>query len=251
MNKYTGLISEVSDLSYQNQVDVDAYVAIARKYQGRILELGSGSGHISVGLAKEGYEVTGIEIRRDMIQLHKDKLDDSTRTRTEIILGDMCGFELGEKFDLIIAPNNVIAYLDQVVDFMAMLQSVKDHLSDKGVFVIEAIKHDPHKLLRANDIERTNIYQIPSTGKHVEERVKPHYNPDSHMISTSKVITEYEGQAIKRRVEYISEEKVWLEEALDRMIDQVGLSVVLKSGDIKSIEPIDQDSLFMVYYISK
>lgn len=192
---------------YQNQVDVDAYVKIAKKYKGRILELGSGSGHISLELAKEGYDVTCLEIQRDMIHLHERKLDDQTRQRTKIVLGDMCTFNLEEKYDLIIAPNNVIGYLFTVMEFLEMLTSVKRHLTDQGVFIIETIKPNVEKMKALHGNESVHYYTIPRNHHKVEERVISNYEALSQMAIFRKIITEYDDERIARRVEYQSEEK--------------------------------------------
>ena len=251
MKKYIGLISEVSDVIYQNQVDADSYVKIAKEYKGRILELGSGSGHISLELAREGYDVTCIEIQRDMIQLHKKKLDDETRSNTEIILGDMCSFELEKKFDLIIAPDNVISYLSSPLDFLEMLLSVKNHLSNKGVFIIEATKPNEEKMKSIHGVENIHYYTIPRNGHKVEERTIPTYNFETQKAYISKVISEFENKKIKRRVEYKSEEKFWFENQIENMVKEVGLSAILKSGQLGNIEPINDRSEHMVFYIKK
>lgn len=249
MKKYIGLISEVSDVMYQNQVDADAYVKIAKEYKGRILELGSGSGHISLELAKEGHDVTCLEIQRDMIQLHKKKLDEATRQNTDIVLGDMCTFEIDKKFDLIIAPDNVIAYLTSPMDFLEMLMSVKRHLSDQGVFIIEAAKPNEDKMRQKNQRQDIHYYTMPGKDNKVEERIRTSYNFKLQMIYLSKVVTEFQGDKIKRRAEYKSEERYWFESQVSDMIKEVGLSTILKSGRIDEVRPIEASSDYMVFYI--
>lgn len=251
MKKYYGLLSEVSDIMYQNQVDVDAYVKIAKEYKGRILELGSGSGHISLELAKEGYDVTCLEIQRDMIHLHEKKLDDQTRSHTKIVLGDMCTFNLDEKFDLVIASNNLIGYLFTPMEFLEMLTSVKKHLTDKGVFIIETIKPNVEKMKALHGSESVHYYTIPRNHHKVEERVTSTYNLLSQVAVFRKVITEYDEERITRRVEYESQEKRWFEEQIRSLVKEAGLSIILSSGSIGEIKTIDDNCDYMVFYIKK
>lgn len=250
MKKYIGLISEVSDVVFKNQSDVDFYVSVAKKYKGGILELGSGSGHISSGLAKEGYDVTCLEIQRDMILLHEKKLDEDTRENTKIILADMCHFDLKKKFNLIIAPNNVISYLMTPLNFMEMLTSVKHHLSEQGVFVIEAMQANVERMKASQEVEVVEHYTSSQNNK-IEERTTPNYNFDTQVVNLSKVITEYEDDKIKRRVEYCHQEKFWFEDQIKKMVKEAGLSVMLKSGNLNHVEPISSESSHMIFYINK
>jgi 2-polyprenyl-3-methyl-5-hydroxy-6-metoxy-1,4-benzoquinol methylase len=251
MKKYFGLLSEVSDIMYQNQVDVDAYVKIAKKYKGPILELGSGSGHISLELAKEGYDVTCLEIQRDMIHLHEKKLDEKTRSHTKIVLGDMCTFDLEDKFDLIIAPNNVIAYLYTAVEFLEMLISVKKHLTNQGVFVIETVKPNVEKMMALHGNESIHYYTIPRNHHKVEERIVSNYNPLTQEAQYRKTITEFDDKRIRRRVEYQSEEKRWFESQIKELLKEAGLSIISSSASVGDVRAIDDNSEKMVFYIKK
>lgn len=248
---YIGLMSEISDASSQNQIEVDAYVRIAKKYSGKILELGSGSGHISLKLADEGYDVTCLEIHRDMIHIHKERLTEKTAEKTTIVLGDMCSFDLHEKFDLIIAPNNVTSYMMNGTEFMDMLQSVKKHLTDVGVFVIEAIQPNVDVLKSKHDLEQITYYESMKDHNPIEERVTSLYNFDLGIETQKKVLTEFKNGKIKRRVEYIKEHKLWFYEDMVALIQASGLKIILKSGELNETVPITESSANMVFYIKK
>ncbi|MBN2795540.1 MAG: class I SAM-dependent methyltransferase [Clostridia bacterium] len=248
---YIGLMSEISDASSQNQIEVDAYVRIAQKYSGKILELGSGSGHISLKLADEGYDVTCLEIHRDMIHIHKERLTEKTAEKTTIVLGDMCSFDLNEKFDLIIAPNNVTSFMLNGGEFMDMLQSVKKHLTDLGVFVIEALQPNINGLKAIHGIEQISYFESMKDHNPIEERVTSFYNFDTGIETQKKIITEFKNGKIKRRVEYIKEHKLWFYEDMVALIEAAGLKVILKSGQLNETVPIDENSSHMVFYIKK
>lgn len=248
---YIGLMSEITDVSSQNQIEVDAYVKIAKKYSGKILELGSGSGHISLKLADEGYDVTCLEIHRDMIHLHKQRLTEKTAERTKIILGDMCHFDLKEKFDLIIAPNNVTEYIMNGSEFIDMLESVKKHLTDLGVFVIETINPRKKDLMKHHGVEQISHYKSLNEGNPIEERVTSHYNFETGIETQKKIITEFEEEKIKRRVEYIKEHKLWFYDDIMALIKASGLKVITQSGLLDEVVPIDDHSSHLVFYIKK
>lgn len=249
MKRYVGLLSEINDLREKNQSDVDAYIKIAKRYEGKILELGSGTGTISVGLAKEGYEVTCLEIHRDMIHLHEEKLDDETMDNTHLVLGDMCSFELDEKFDLIIAANNVVNSIKTAKDMKHMLNSVKKHLSDDGVFVIECDFPNIEEMKKKHDVELVSYFKNPRSEMDVENKVTPIYNFKKLTKKEKIIITEFKNDRIKRRIQVIKEFKIWTREELVDMFYENNMHIMLESGSLETIEEITDKSKFMVFFL--
>jgi len=249
LKRYVGLLSEINDLREKNQTDVDAYIKIAKRYEGKILELGSGTGNISVGLAKEGYEVTCLEIHRDMIHLHEEKLDEEITDNTHIVLGDMCSFDLEEHFDLIIAANNVVNSIKTTEDMKHMLDSVKKHLSDDGVFVIECDYPNLSEMKVKHDVEIVTYFKNPRSHMDVENKVTPLYNLEKFTKKEKIVITEFKNDRIKRRIQVIKEYKIWTREELVGMFIESNMHIMLESGNIDAIEPISNQGKFMVFFL--
>ena len=249
MGEYTGLLSEIYDIIHHNQMDVDAYLKIAKTYAGRILELGSGTGRLSVELAKEGYDITCLEIHRDMISIHTKKLNEETSTNTKIVLGDMCSFDLEEKFDLIIAPCNVVNHLMHKDDFLRMLASVKKHLSDIGMFVID--NSQPNFEIMKDAHGKEEIYKLknPLNNNDIVDQFTPFYNFDEQIERSKIIATEYENEGIKRRVEIMSELKFWYADDIRNFLREAGFSIILESGSLNNIEELTEDSKEMIFYI--
>lgn len=247
--KYIGLLSEVLDVMHQNQADVDLYVKIAKRYSGKILELGSGSGRISLELANEGYDVTCLEIHRDMVYLHEERLTEKTRNNTKIVLGDMCSFDLDEKFDLIIAPHNVIAHIMNPVEFLEMLISVKKHLSAAGVFVIEAPHPNEEAMKVLHGVEQNHQFINPRSGYTVIDKITPFFNFSTHSELQRIVATEFKESRINRRVEIIQESKFWYPDEIKEFLQAAQLSLIMESGSLDQIEPLTDNSEHMVFYI--
>ena len=55
------------------QADIRFYIEEAQKSGGPILELGCGTGRISIPIAKAGIEVVGIDISKPMLDLARSK----------------------------------------------------------------------------------------------------------------------------------------------------------------------------------
>ncbi|WP_256522510.1 bifunctional 2-polyprenyl-6-hydroxyphenol methylase/3-demethylubiquinol 3-O-methyltransferase UbiG [Halobacillus sp. A5] len=68
-----------------------------------IADLGCGDGYGSYKLAEEGYQVTGLDLSEDMIQLAKDRLAKET---LQFVQGDLARLPFeNEKFDAVMAIN--------------------------------------------------------------------------------------------------------------------------------------------------
>src|SRR5271163_3397440 len=87
--------------------DVNFYREIAATYGGPILELGCGTGRITMPLAETGQHITGVDISHKMLQRAEQKraaLKLEQRERVHLLQGDMTQFDLREQFPLIIIP---------------------------------------------------------------------------------------------------------------------------------------------------
>src|SRR5438309_11633996 len=87
--------------------DVAFYRDAAREYGDPVLELGCGTGRITMALAPKGKRVTGLDLSERMLERAGGKraaLNKEERERGHLVQADMTQFDLGEKFQLIIIP---------------------------------------------------------------------------------------------------------------------------------------------------
>src|ERR1051326_3440542 len=117
--------------------DVRFCVEMARSVGGPVLELGAGTGRVTLPLAKTGLVVTGLETSRLMLQRAKLKADQlSSRLHVEWVEGDITNFSLGGRtFRLILAPFNVLQELRDLNEIEKCLRCVAEHLEPTGKFV--------------------------------------------------------------------------------------------------------------------
>src|SRR5579885_3355564 len=118
--------------------DIRFCVEMARSVGGPVLELGSGTGRVTLPLARTGLVVTGLETSRLMLQRAKMKAEQlSAKLHVEWVEGDITNFSLGgRKFRLILAPFHVLQELRDLNEIEKCLRCVAEHLEPDGKFVV-------------------------------------------------------------------------------------------------------------------
>ncbi len=115
--------------------DLPCWVDLARRQGGPILELGCGSGRVMLHLAREGFEVTGVDSSPAMITLARRRLalQKSIAPRITLLEDDFTRLRLGKTFPLIILPFNTFAHMVEPADAGAALETIAAHLASGGL----------------------------------------------------------------------------------------------------------------------
>jgi SAM-dependent methyltransferase len=117
--------------------DAEWYRAKARACGGPVLELGAGTGRITLGIAQEGVAVHALDADRAMLDRLQQKLagqPPDVRDRVTLTAGDMRAFTFTERFALIIAPFRAFLHNITEQDQLACLARVREHLRPGGCF---------------------------------------------------------------------------------------------------------------------
>ncbi|AFZ67278.1 class I SAM-dependent methyltransferase [Deinococcus peraridilitoris] len=116
--------------------DLHFYARQAQQAGGRVLELGAGTGRVTVYLARRGVDVTGVELSGGMLQRAHERAA-SSQVQPRFVQGDMRDFDLHEQFELVIAPFNALMHLYTMQDQLAALQCVRRHMAPGGTFAFD------------------------------------------------------------------------------------------------------------------
>lgn len=117
--------------------DAEWYRGKARQFGGPVLELGAGTGRITLGIAHDGIAVHALDSDPAMLATLQQKLayqPPDVRQRVMVVVGDMRMFTVGERFALIIAPFRAFLHNLTEQDQLACLDRVREHLRPDGRF---------------------------------------------------------------------------------------------------------------------
>jgi SAM-dependent methyltransferase len=129
--------------------DIAFYRSAAREYGDPVLELGCGTGRVTMALAEDGYRVTGLDNSERMLEGATQKraaLVTEARERVHFVQGDMTGFNLGEKFRLILIPFRPFQHLIEVHQQVNCLMSVRKHLAPRGRLIVDFFQTDARRM---------------------------------------------------------------------------------------------------------
>jgi len=105
-----------------------------------ILELGCGTGHHATILAEQGYNLHGVDISQEMLDLanqRKIKLTTEIASNLQFTHGDIRQIRLDQKFDVVISLFHVISYQTTNADLQAAFATAKAHLNPNGIFIFD------------------------------------------------------------------------------------------------------------------
>ena len=119
--------------------DVDFYEdQISKDNPKTILELGCGTGRVTIPLSKHCESIMGVDSSEAMLDLGKAKAEALAlpEEKVSFIHADITKLKLGQTFDLIIAPYRVLQNLATDEEVENLFSVIKQHLSSNGSCIL-------------------------------------------------------------------------------------------------------------------
>ena len=204
---------------------------------GPVLELGCGTGKLSIPLARAGYSVVGLDHSPALLKFAASKNDS-----VKWVEGDMRSFDLNEKFALIMLPSNNLGHLHTPEDFENCVRCVKRHLKPGGVFIIDVFVPNMKLLLRDPDEEYLlDEYDNPEGEGRVRVMAWSRYEQTTQIIRTT-TIRKIAGQA---DVTGSLDLKMYFPRELESLVRCNCLRIAERYGG-HAAEPFDETSRFQI-----
>ena len=173
---------KVYDLLYPGSAAGTAFwLELAEACGDPVLELMSGTGFITIPLARAGHDVTGVELAEPML-VEAARKSEAAGVAITWVHGDVRAFDLDRQFRLILLPSNSICHLLTREDLEACLAAVARHLHPDGRFALNVFVPDMALLMRSPEEEQEfGGYVDPASGRRVVITHQSRYDADTQI----------------------------------------------------------------------
>ncbi len=219
---YGDRIADVYDAWFHPPTETQAAVEFLAKLAGPgpALELAIGTGRIALPLAAKDIEVHGIDASEAMVTKLREKPGGAD---IPVTMGNFADVSVKGRFRLVFVVFNTLWALLTQGDQVRCVRNVAEHLTDDGIFVVEAFVPDPARFDRGQRVQTRDI-----EARHVILEASKH-EPEHQRVSNQIILLE-EGGPI--RMFPVEIRYIWPSE-LDLMAQLAGLRLRERWGGWK------------------
>jgi ubiquinone/menaquinone biosynthesis C-methylase UbiE len=125
--------------------DVEFWTRLAVAQEGRVLELGCGTGRLTVPLAKAGAAIVGVDRSAPMLARGRYRLRRARLSHARLVRGDirLLPFRSKPGFSLVMAPYGMLQSLTRERDLRQTLESVARVLRKGGLLGVDLVPDLP------------------------------------------------------------------------------------------------------------
>lgn len=185
---------------------------------GLVLDLGCGTGTLTEILAKQGYDMIGVDNSEDMLEIAKDKQEQSGLDIL-YLLQDMREFELFGTVRAVVSICDSVNYITEEEELQTVFSLVNNYLDPGGIFIF-----DFNTVHKYRDIlgEQT-IAENREEGSFIWDN---YYDEEEEINEYDLTLFIREEEGLYRKYEETHYQKAYSLAAIVKLISQSGLSFV-------------------------
>lgn len=228
-NIYDGMNTNIDDLQFYKKW-------MPENKDAKILELCCGTGRLTIPIAKDGYNISGVDFTASMLEEARKK---ATKAGLEInfIEADIRTLKLEEKYDIIFIPFNSIHHLYNNKDLFQAFNVVKNHLKDGGVFLLDCFNPNIKYIVEAEKEQKEIATYTTNDGREVQIKQNMRYESNTQI---NRIEWHYFINGEFNSVQNL-DMRMFFPQELDSYIERSGFKITHKYGGF-NLEEFNENS---------
>lgn len=218
---YDGMNTFLSDLPFYKKW-------MPKNKDAKILELCCGTGRLTLPIAKDGYNICGVDYTSSMLKQARVKASEAG-LEIDFIEADIRTFNLQEKFNLIFIPFNSIHHLYKNDDLCATLRNVRNHLKEDGLFLLDCFNPNIQYIVEGEKEQSVVAEYITSDGRKVLIKQKMGYESSTQI---NRIEWHYFINGEFHSVQNL-DMRLFFPQELDSYLEWAGFNIIHKFGSFE------------------
>ena len=237
-NIYDGMNTNLTDLQFYKRW-------LPKSKNARILELCCGTGRLTLPIAKDGYDISGVDYTSSMLNQAKIKASEAG-LEVRFIEADIRALDLREKYDFIFIPFNSIHYLYENEDLFKAFSIVKNHLKEGGLFLLDCFNPNMQYIVEGEKEQREIATYTTDDGRKVSIKQTMHYENKTQI---NRIKWHYFINGEFDSVQDL-DMRMFFPQELDSYLKWFGFTIVHKFGnfDEKTFRDNSEKQIFVCKY---
>jgi 2-polyprenyl-3-methyl-5-hydroxy-6-metoxy-1,4-benzoquinol methylase len=180
-----------------------------------VLDMACGAGRHSILLAKEGFDVTAVDLSRNLLNVARQAALDAG-VKVNFLRSDLRNFSIDISFDLIVNLFTSFGYFEEDEENFKIFKNVYHHLKSTSYFVLDYLnRHYVEK-----NLVRRSVDKIPG-GEIIQER----------SINEKRVIKKIIIRKNGEERHYRESVRMYTPNYLTREMKKIGFDIIKSFGD--------------------
>lgn len=229
--KFAAVYDSIMDDSLYDQWTDFSLRHFPKKKKAKLLELACGTGIQSIRFKQAGFDVTGLDLSQDMLDLAAKRAK-TARVDIPFVQGNMLDLSSVGTFDYVTCYSDSICYMEDEVEVGDVFRQVYDHLNEGGIFIF-----DVHSTYQTDEVFPGYSYHENAEDFAMVWDTYEDEAPHSVVHELTFFIQDEDGRFT--RYDEIHEERTYDLLTYDILLEQAGFKNVKVYADFEDKEPRD------------
>jgi SAM-dependent methyltransferase len=244
-------VANLYDAYVRTTFDVPFFLKEAKKTEGQVLELMSGTGRVSLPLVEAGIQLTCVDNSREMLSVLRAKLRQRGLNACTHQM-DVRELDLAERFELIIIPFHSFSEILSPADQQKTMLGIHRHLTETGRFIC-TLHNPPVRLKRVDgQLRLWDKSRLEKNNGSLLLWGQEEYAADRRTVNLLEFLEEYDAHGVMQsrtllEMAYCPLGKI----EFQQLAELSGFRVLALYGNYDYAEFQDETSPFMIWVLEK